>query len=196
MGNVWNNTDLIKTLKNGGIVVMPTDTIYGVVGSAENKSTVERIYKVRNRPLEKRCIVLIGDLDELKKLDIVLNEEEKETLKEYWLNDFDLEIKKIRPTSVELRFTNKNFTYLHLDNGFLAFRLPQSLELRNLLKQTGPLIAPSANLSGLPPAKTIQEAKSYFADGVDLYVDGGYIEGNASKIIRLNQDGSIVVIRE
>jgi L-threonylcarbamoyladenylate synthase len=84
----------------------------------------------------------------------------------------------------------------------LAFRLPLSEDLRNLLLQTGPLVAPSANPEGLAPAKNITEAQNYFGppaqagNSVDLYIDGGEIVGKASKIIRLNDDGSVVVIRE
>lgn len=196
MKDVWNNTDLIKTLKNGGIVVLPTDTIYGVVGKAEYINTVERIHKVRNDGLEKRCIVLISNINELEKFSINLSKDEKEILKDYWYDGFNSENKNRRPVTVTLPFTTERFTYLHFGKGFLGFRLPQEIGLQNLLKETGPLIAPSANLSGLPPAKNIEEAKNYFGDKVDMYVDGGEIIAKPSKIIKLNKDGSITVIRD
>ena len=60
--NIWNDKNLIKTLSENGVVVMPTDTIYGIVGKALEKSTVERIYKIKGRSPEKPCIVLIGDI--------------------------------------------------------------------------------------------------------------------------------------
>jgi len=74
--------------------------------------------------------------------------------------------------------------------------MPAPKSLRNLLFKTGPLIAPSANTEALPPSRNIAEAKKYFGNKVDLYIDGGEIVGQPSQIIRLNTDGTIVVLRE
>ena len=183
---IWSDGNLIKVLKNGGVAVMPTDTLYGIVGRAENISTVERIYNIRKRKPSKPCIVLIGDASELEKLKIKISEKQKEIIKEY----------SSSPTSIILDCSDESFSYLHRGTKTLALRLPGEPELRNLLLQTGPLIAPSANIEGQPPAKSIQEAKNYFGNLVDLYVDGGDIAGKASKIIRLQNDGSISIIRE
>jgi L-threonylcarbamoyladenylate synthase len=186
--NIWDNENLIKTLKDGGIAVMPTDTIYGIVGNALDESVVHHIYQVRKRNPEKPCIILIPNIDELSKFSIALNEEQKEKLKECWL--------ETRPLSIILYCIDENFTYLHRGTKTLAFRVPHNKELLELLLQVGPLVAPSANTEGLPPSKNIQEAKNYFGDKVDFYVDGGEVVGQASKIIKINSDGSVAVIRE
>lgn len=60
----------------------------------------------------------------------------------------------------------------------------------------GSLIAPSANPEARLPAKNIEEAKKYFGDLVDLYIDGGELKNKPSKLIRLNNNGSIIVLRE
>ncbi|NMB92179.1 MAG: Sua5/YciO/YrdC/YwlC family protein, partial [Parcubacteria group bacterium] len=78
----------------------------------------------------------------------------------------------------------------------LAFRLPADKNLRKLLEKTGPLVAPSANLEGLPPAKNIIEAKRYFEDLPDLYIDGQEISGKPSKLIKLQKDCSEIIIRD
>jgi L-threonylcarbamoyladenylate synthase len=182
---IWENSKLVQTLMGGGVVVMPTDTIYGIVGKAENKETVERIYKVRLRAPEKPCIILIGDLSEIKKFDIeITNEQENEILN---IGD--------RPTSFILDCNKEEFSYLHRGTNTLAFRIPKQNDLKLLLRSTGPLVAPSANLEGQMPSKNIQQAKEYFGDKVDLYVDGGEVIATASKIIRLLRDGSVEVIR-
>jgi L-threonylcarbamoyladenylate synthase len=69
---IWDNVDLIKILKNEGIAVMPTDTIYGMVGMAQSEFVVNRIYNIRNRDLKKPCIILIGDMSELEKFSIIM----------------------------------------------------------------------------------------------------------------------------
>ncbi len=184
LGDIFNGEELISTLKSGGLVVMPTDTLYGVVGSSLNKETVERIYDVRGRDENKPCIILIGDLSQLKKFSIEITEEQKKIIES-----------SSRPTSFVLDCVSEKFTYLHRGNKTLAFRIPQNSNLKNLLHETGPLSAPSANLQGLPPATNIQQAKKYFGDKIDMYIDGGEINGEPSRVIRLHSDGTTEVLR-
>lgn len=187
--NIWNNQNLIDTLKNGGVAVIPTDTIYGVVGQALNSNTVLHIYEIRKRNPDKPCVILIGDITELEKFSVSLSEEQKEKLKEYWVNNF-------MPISIILDCAEDKFSYLHRGTKTLAFRLPVQKEFRELLFKTGPLVAPSANTEALPPSSNIDEAKKYFGNSVDLYADGGEIKGKASKIIKLNSDGTVNILRD
>lgn len=175
----------IKILSEGGVVVMPTDTLYGIVGKAFSPLTVSRIYEARKRTPEKPFIVLIGDVSELNKFSINLSEEQKKVVENF-----------TTPTSFILDCPHEELTYLHRGTKTLGFRVPAEPGLRNLLLKTGPLVAPSANPEGLPPAKNITEAKNYFGDLVDLYIDGGEIEGKASKVIRLERDGTVAVLRD
>lgn len=183
--NIWNNEKLTQTLKDG-VVVMPTDTLYGIVGQARNVSTVNRIYDIRKRNPEKPCIILIGSIKELSSFAIVLSEKQKRALQEYWPG----------PVSVVLDCEDEFFFYLHRGTKTLAFRVPKEESLRALLLKVGPLIAPSANPEGLPPAQNTKEAKKYFGESVDLYVDGGEIIGKASKVVKLHKDGSVSILRE
>jgi len=183
---VWNDKNLIRMLLNNKIVVMPTDTIYGIVGNALNEKVVNRIYEIRKRAPEKPCIILISDIKDLEKFSVHLSFEQKNKIKEYWPG----------PVSIVLDCIDQKFFYLHRGTQTLAFRIPKQEGLRELLKETGPLIAPSANLEGLSPANNIHEAKNYFHELVDLYVDGGERFGDASKVIKLHKDGTIHILRE
>lgn len=162
---------LLKVLAGGGVAVIPTDTLYGIVGVAQEESVVERIYKIKKRNPAKLCINLIGSLDELSKFNVTISQEQKTQIENF-----------SEPTS------------FIIDS--VSFRIPQNEKLRKLLLQTGPLIVPSANPEGMSPAQNIEEARKYFGDAVDLYVDGGALEGKASKIIRLHSDGSMSIVRE
>ncbi len=184
LDNIWNNESLIKTLQKGGIVVMPTDTLYGIVGKAENKETVEHIYELRKRSPDKPCIILIANVSELDQFGIIPTEEQKKEIENYK-----------ESTSFVVDCSEEKFEYLHRGTKTLAFRIPAPKELQNLLKQTGSLIAPSANIEGEPPAKNILEAQKYFGNTVDLYIDGGETTGKASKVIKLHKDGSIDILR-
>ena len=68
--------------------------------------------------------------------------------------------------------------------------------LLNLLKEVGPLVAPSANIEGQKPSETIDEAKRYFGDNVDFYMDGDRIESQPSTLIQLKSDGSYNILRQ
>ena len=181
----WDNKNILEVLKKNGVVVMPTDTLYGIVGKAEKASVVERVYTIRKRNTNKPCIILIGNINELEKFSIHTSQEQKTAIKKYWSGS----------VSIILECPEEKFAYLHRGTKTLAFRIPAQKELQNLLKETGPLVAPSANPEGLPPAENITEAKNYFGDTVDLYIDGGEIKGKASKVIKLHKDGSVTVIR-
>jgi L-threonylcarbamoyladenylate synthase len=183
--DIWNDKNLANALQKNDVAVMPTDTLYGLVGKALSPSTVERIYNLKKRAPEKPCIILINSINQLEKFSITLSEEQKDKLKKYWPG----------PVSIILDCSDNSLAYLHCDTKTLAFRIPSPEMLRNLLLKVGPLIAPSANPEGLLPAEDISKAKKYFGDSVDLYVDGGKIIGKASKIIKLHKDGSVSIRR-
>jgi L-threonylcarbamoyladenylate synthase len=183
--NSQYNTKVIEALKHGEVVVMPTDTIYGIVGRAENQKTVEKIYKIRKRAPDKPCIILISGLTDLPKFRIFLTPRQTEAIKNYWPG----------PVSIVFDCLSRELQYLHRGTNTLALRYPKNEELQKLLAQTGPLVVPSANLEGMPPARDIAEAKKYFGDEVDMYVDGGELSGTPSKIISLTASGEVIVIR-
>ena len=177
--------DLVSILKKGGIGVMPTDTLYGLVGSALVPETVERIYAVRKRDEGKPMIILISSQDDLKKFDVTINEEEKKILEKIWP----------AKVSVILSCPSEKFSYLHRGTKTLAFRFPNDKKLQALLKETGPLVAPSANPQGQEPARTIEEAKKYFVGSTDFYEDGGTLDSLPSTLVSL-KGGKLEVIRE
>ncbi len=185
MENIWDNKELIETLKNGGVALIPTDTLYGVVGQALNIKTVERIYDLRKKISGKPCLVLIGDRKELENFSIVLTDKQENEINKYWPG----------PVTIILDSLDPKFQYLARDMNTLAFRVPKNQGLKELLKKVGPLIAPSANTEGMPPAKNISEAQNYFGDAVDFYLDGGEVDGSPSRIIKLDKDGNVSVIR-
>ncbi|MFI5205831.1 MAG: L-threonylcarbamoyladenylate synthase [Candidatus Paceibacterales bacterium] len=187
--SIWDDANLVKVLEEDGVAVMPTDTLYGIVGRAQNASVVNRIYEIRERAPDKPCIILIGEMSELAKFSITLSSNQLSVLSKYWPG----------PVSVVLDCLDPALAYLHRGTNTLAFRLPGAEALRTLLVKVGPLVAPSANTEGLSPAQNISEAKNYFGNFVDFYISAdsadGTLGGRASKIIRLHNDGSVSILR-
>ena len=168
------------------IWVIPTDTIYGIVGSALDPESVERIYDLRKRNINKPLIILISLISDLEKFDVKLTDKQREFLEKNWPN----------PLSVVLPVIGDKWKYLHRGSNSLAFRLPKDEELIELMQEVGPIVAPSANIEGEKPSETIDEAKEYFGNFVDFYIDRGTIKGKPSTLISLNEDGTFTVLRE
>lgn len=165
--------------------VIPTDTIYGIVGPALDRVAVARIYRLRERNRKKPMIILIGDIHDLEKFGIRIDTNTKKLLKKYWPGK----------VSIILPCASKKFSYLHRGTKTLAFRLPRPAWLRNFLKQSGPLVAPSANIEGERPARTLREAQNYFGADVDFYLDGGKLVSKPSTIIEI-KSGRVLVVRK
>jgi len=177
-------TEAIKILKNGGVGVVPTDTLYGLCASVFSRAAVERIYDLKSRTETKPFIILIASSHDLAAFGITLSTDECTFLDTVWPG----------PVSVILPCKLEKFEYVHRGTQSLAFRMPKSPKLHEFLSKTGPLVAPSANPQGLAPAHTIAEAKKYFGDAVDFYIPGGRKEGKPSKIVSL-VSGTPVVVR-
>jgi L-threonylcarbamoyladenylate synthase len=178
--------DIAGILKNNGIGILPTDTLYGLVGSVYSQVAVERIYEIKKRDENKSPIILIFSVEELKDFGVELTETAKKFTEKYWPGK----------VSIIFNFHNEKLSYVDKNNsGTLAFRLPDKKDLIELLRQTGPLIAPSANVQGMTPAKNIAEAKKYFGNTIDFYSDGGELISEPSTLVKINKD-SIEVLRE
>lgn len=171
-----------QSIKSGKIGVIPTDTIYGIVCSAFNKKAVAKIYKIKKRNLSKPVIILIAKLKDLDLFGVKIN---KDIAKKYWPGK----------VSIILDCNNKKFEYLTRCQKSLAFRIPNNKFLAQILKITGPIVAPSANLEGQKPAEDIEQALKYFGEKVDFYVDAQKLKSKPSKIIFV-KDNKIKVIRK
>lgn len=137
---------IIQTLNENKIVVMPSDTIYGIFGKALNKEVENKIYNIKGRDSSKPFILLINDIKDLKLFNIDLEKEMENKLRNIWPNK----------VTVLLKCDDTNFSYLHKGTNKLAFRIPKHKDLLEILAATGPLISTSANLTEQPYAKTLK----------------------------------------
>lgn len=125
-----NDPFVVQILLAGGVVVLRTDTLYGILAVAGNQGAVQRVYEIKGRTDTKSPIVLIADSgDMFDEYDTSV----LETLKDLWPG----------PRSIILPATTAP-SWITRGNGSVAYRVPNRDDLRHLLTQTGPLIAPSA----------------------------------------------------
>jgi len=173
--------EITQALIDGGIAVVRTDTIYGIIGLASKRRAVEKVYAAKHREPSKQCIILIPGSGSVR--------EYSATIAQYSTPDQP-------PTSIIVPARNEH-EWLLRGGKTIAYRVVRDEFLKRVVQAVGPVIAPSANPEGLPPARTIEEAKAYFGGMVDAYIDGGEVpEGTqASRIIEVHADGSATEIR-
>jgi L-threonylcarbamoyladenylate synthase len=174
-------SDVARKLQTAGAIgVIPTDTVYGVVARAADAKAVTRLYALKRRE-QKPGTIIAASIDQLVELGI--KRRYLTAVSQFWPGAVSVEI----PHSID---------YLNQGTGRQAFRIPSDERLLALLTQTGPLQTSSANEPGQPTSVNMQQARDYFADRVDFYVDGGDLSGNEpSTIIRVIDD-VIEVIRQ
>ncbi|HHG75433.1 MAG TPA: threonylcarbamoyl-AMP synthase [Persephonella sp.] len=172
----------VEVIKKGGVIVAPTDTLYGLLADALNKEAVERVYSLKKRSPDKPLIILIPSIEYLSKFGIKPSGAERKLLEKKGL-------------TVVIDLKNGRFEYLHRGKNSLAFRIPDYKPLIEFIKKVErPLVAPSANPEGKSPPEDIKKAVEYFGDKVDLYVDKGKKNGLPSTIVKVNKD--IKILRE
>lgn len=176
--------EISDRIQKGEVIVLPTDTIYGLSCSVHNFAAADRIFKLKDRARRSPFVTLIGSIEQLESLGVSPTSKEKEVMKKYWPG----------PLTIEFETADESLRhYRGVDT--VAVRLPKHPELIAILLSAGPIISTSANISGLPPASTIEQAKSYFGDAVDAYYDEGLLAGEASTIIRV-KDQEIELLRQ
>lgn len=177
-----NDPLVARSLLAGGIGIIRTDTLYGVIARADDEAAVRRVYELKGRDDDKSPIVLI---DSIEQIYDGLSTEHAAYVASVWPGPFSVIVPAESAPS-----------WIARGNASVAYRMPAVDELRKLIRTTGPLIAPSANPQGGEPALDVAEAKAYFGSEVDFYVDDGRVTDNTpSSIIRLEPDGSATKLR-
>ena len=176
-----------EIIKNGGIVVFPTETVYGIGTNGLDKEAVERLYKIKERPLNKPISLLVSDYEMIEKVAKDISEIEYKIMKKFFPGPLTIILNKkdIVPDIV----TSGGST--------VGIRMPEEEITRKLIEYAGvPIAAPSANISGKPSGIDLQEIIKEFGDKVDYYIDGGKSKiGIGSTIVKV-ENNSIKILRE
>lgn len=179
------DSSVVDALKNNQLAVLKSDTIYGIFAKALNLDAYKNLIKTRPKTEGKYYIVLISNIKQISSLGI--DYQQLAIAKKFWPG----------PITFVLSSSNQQFSYLANKDCEIGLRIPANKKLRDLLKATGPLLAPSCNPESKPPATNIKQAIEYFKDGVSVYVDSGEVPLNqpASTVIGFNS-GKLHLLRE
>jgi len=180
--------EAVLVIKKEGVVVFPTDTVYGFLADATNKKAVEKIYKIKKRPRSKPLPVFVSSIKQAKKIAEIdqpafakgFGEARQEKiLKKYWPGKFTFILKRKPGAKI-----------FGIDKNTIALRIPKYKFLNDLLEKVNrPLVQTSVNISGEPELNSIEEIINEFDRQKikpDLIIDAGDLpKSKPSKIIDL-----------
>ncbi|GIH74760.1 L-threonylcarbamoyladenylate synthase [Planobispora longispora] len=156
-------TDAASAVRQGELVVLPTDTVYGIGGDAFTQSAVVRLLEAKGRGRDMPVPVLVGTVRAANALVENLGPYGQDLIDAFWPGPLTLICRANRSLSWDLGDTK----------GTVALRMPLHAVALDLLKETGPMAVSSANRSGEPPATTAADAEKQLGDSVSVYLDGG-----------------------
>ncbi len=176
-----------EVIQAGGVVVYPTDTLYGIGANALNPKAVVRVHAIKERPQRKPILVLVSDLDGVHELVLDVNPTARKLMDAFWPGPLTLLVAASPRVPEELTLGSAN----------IGIRLPSSPLCVRLVKLSGcPLTSTSANISGHPSLPSIDTIQAALKSRVDLYLDGGPLQGSTPSTVVDVSSGVARIVRE
>jgi L-threonylcarbamoyladenylate synthase len=165
---------IAECLQGGGVVLIPTDTVYGLAVHPEHPEAINRLYELKGRPPRVNLPIMVADKSDLAALGVDCNASIIKLLNSIYVPG---------PLTLAVGFTTHP-TVAWLDGRVeIAVRIPNDERLLNVLRNTGPLLVTSANLHRMPSGETIAEILGQLNGRPDLVVDGGTLRTVPSSLI-------------
>jgi L-threonylcarbamoyladenylate synthase len=172
-----------ETLGAGGVVVVPTDTVYGLAARPEDEDAVSAVYRIKGRPEGMHLPVLAASLDQVRALGVEYNAAAATLARTWWPG----------PLTLAFGFTDGSARPAWLaGREEVAVRIPGHGFLRALLARTGALVVTSANPHGAPTPRTAEDVAASLGASVDLIVDGGPLTEVPSTLVNVRGAAAVV----
>jgi|WetSurMetagenome_2_1015567.scaffolds.fasta_scaffold122343_2 L-threonylcarbamoyladenylate synthase len=168
-----------------GVIVIPTDTIYGISAGYDRPLAIEKIYQLKKRSKEKALPVLIGSLDQLTLVAETIPDAAHQLVETFWPGALTIILPK-----------RKNLPNNLSEYNTIGVRMPNFPFILELLQACGPLATTSANISGGTNPTRILEVLEQLPDGIDYYLNGGQTDGDIASTVVDCSSHEIRVLRE
>lgn len=180
--------EVIEVLKNDGIIIFPTDTVYGIGCNCFSEEAIRKIFKDKSRPKQKPINVLTNNIEKIQKVAKNISIKEEEIIKKYM------------PGALTVILNKKEEVPSILTAGLdtIGVRIPNNNIALDILKNFEyPLATTSVNISGTVPGIKLEDFLDEFKNKVNIIIDGGKSEiGIASTIVRIDEDEKVNILRE
>lgn len=185
--NADNFSAALRALKRGEVIVFPTETFYGLGADALNRDAVEGIVSIKGRNPDSPIAVIVADREMLDQVVIDVPALAKKLIDRFWPGPLTL----ILPAKPGLPGPLLN------REGKIGVRISSHPIATRITRELGrPITATSANPTGKEPARAIQEARGYFADKIEVFLDGGMLTGRKGSTVVELIEGKLRIIRE
>jgi len=175
-------SDAIEALKNGEVIVYPTDTLYALGADIYDEEAVKKVFKLKKRPYSCPSPVAVANFVEMDKIS--------------YTNDLVMRVvKRFLPGALTLILKKKDSVSGIVTGGLdkIAVRIPKNDAALDLLSRFGPLTATSANIHGKKTSYVIKDLKMQFSSEISVYLDDGRLDAKPSTIVDLTSKKPIIV---
>jgi|YNPNPStandDraft_1061719.scaffolds.fasta_scaffold02066_8 L-threonylcarbamoyladenylate synthase len=173
----------IAVLDRGGLIVFPTDTVYGLAARVDNVNGIKRLYQVKERAPSKAIAVLLGDFSQLPLLTISLSPNAEKLIQAFWPGALTVVVER-----------HPDLPAVLSPSSTIGLRMPNHPFARTLLSKTGPLATTSANISGQSDTLSIPDVLAQLVKRIDLLLDGGTVPlGQSSTVVDCTQDPPVIL---
>lgn len=176
-----------KIIKDGGIVVFPTETVYGIGTNGLDEEAVKGLFEVKHRPIEKPISLLVSNMEMVGKIAKDITDIEYKIMEAFFPGPLTIILKK-KGNVPDIITAGKETVGIRMPSGEIARKI---VEYANV-----PIAAPSANISGEPSGTNIKNIIKSFDGQVDYFIDGGESKLGISSTIVQVIDGVPHILRE
>lgn len=179
-----NIDKICDILNGGGVVISPTDTVYGIMGDALNEDVVRKIYNIKRRPYSKPLLLLMSDLNMVLEYTDFLNSNETNLLKNFL------------GVTIILKKNGKISNLITANGEYVGIRIPDNKELIEIISRFNrPVVSTSCNISAEEVITNISLLDDSLKNSVDYIYDGGDVNSLPSTIVKFDND-KLIIIRE
>lgn len=179
--------EVARTIRQGGIAVFPTETVYGIGTNGLKENSVKRLYEVKQRPLNKPISLLVNGINMINEIAQEITDLEKALIKEFFPGPLTIILKK-KDTVPNIVTANSNM---------VGVRMPSNEIALKLIEYAGvPIATPSANISGKPSGTNMEDIMKDFEEKVDYFIDDGPSKIGISSTIVQVIDGVPHILRQ
>ncbi len=178
--------EAIALLKKGHIVALPTETVYGLAAPMGNFESIEKIYQIKGRPPIKPLTICMASIDHAKLLGKNIPESFYELGKKYWPGPLTLVIEAN---------TQAILPIIRASEETIGLRIPNDETTLKIIEEVGPIVLPSANLSGEAPLNSLREIEEVFGKEFPICEGKGRGSGISSTVAEYKQ-GQWVILRQ
>ena len=164
----------IEVLRSGGLVAMPTDTVYGIGVALDAEDGLARLFAAKDRPLDRAVVLLVADLEQAASVG-VLSPPARLLADRFWPGGLTLVLRQVPDAGLPAALTGGAAT--------IGVRIPDHESPRALARALGPLPVTSANLSGQPDARDAAAVLVHLGSRIDLVLDGGPARGGVPSTV-------------